>query len=165
MSKLPLVYYPSPTLEQPSQKMIDVTAAQRLVPDMIDTMIAEHGIGLAAPQIGTNIQLAIISKDADPSLKDHLAIINPKIYSASRDSVEDTEGCLSIPGVEGVVPRHKKIKVRFIGIDGLETKIKATGLFARVLQHEIDHLNGILFIERATKITQGENSLSESNTL
>ena len=107
-------------------------------------------------EIGKNIQIAIINKDADESLSEHLMIINPKIFSSSKDLEEDEEGCLSIPGIEGVVPRHKKIKVRYTDINGQEQKLKATGLFARVLQHEIDHINGILFIDRATEITKGE---------
>jgi len=161
--KQQLIYYPTPSLQQPSGRVEDISAAVSLAPDLIDTMIAERGIGIAAPQVGTNIQLAIINKDADPGLMDHLAIINPKIFSASRDVEIDTEGCLSIPGVEGDVPRHKKIKVRYTDAEGVEHKIKATGLFARVLQHEIDHLNGILFIERATRITKGGDLLAPTS--
>ncbi len=157
--KLPLVYYPDPRLNEPSIKIDDVFAVQQLCSDMADTMLAEKGIGLAAPQIGQNIRLAIINKDADPTLKEHLIIINPKIFSASTEMDEDSEGCLSIPGVEGTVPRHRKIKVRYTDVNGQEQKIKATGLFSRVLQHEIDHLDGILFIKRAIKITRGHKKL------
>lgn len=116
---------------------------------MIETMLAEGGIGLAAPQIGQNIRLAVINKEADKSLSDHLVIINPKIFSASREMEESKEGCLSIPGVEVKVLRHKKIKVRFLDKSGQEQKLKATGLLSQVFQHEIDHLDGILIIDRA----------------
>ncbi len=157
--KLPLTYYPTPTLQEPSTVVTDFDNAQDLIPHMIDTMIAEHGIGIAAPQVGDNIRVAIIHQDADPSLSEHLAIINPKIFSVSKEIDEDTEGCLSIPKVEGMVPRHRKIKVRYTDVNGQEHKIKATGLFARVLQHEIDHLDGVLFIDRATNITKGKDLL------
>ncbi|MEK7189243.1 MAG: peptide deformylase [Patescibacteria group bacterium] len=156
---LPLVYYPDPRLNEPSAKVGDVGAVQKLCSDLIDTMQAEKGIGISAVQVGTSVRAAIIHKDADKELEDHLVIINPKIFSASREMEEGEEGCLSIPGVFGQVLRHKKIKVRFTGLSGTEQKIKATGLFARVLQHEIDHMRGILFIERASKITKGEKSL------
>lgn len=146
--KLPLVLYPSPSLQQPSKRVVDFEAAKKLVPDMIETMLAESGIGLAAPQIGQNIRLAIINKDADRTLKDHLVIINPRIFSVSKTMTEEEEGCLSIPGVRAVVSRHKKIKVRYMGVDGLENKMKAAGLISRVLQHEIDHLDGILITDR-----------------
>jgi peptide deformylase len=154
--KLPLIFYPTKSLEEPSKKVEDFDAALKLIPDMAETMEAEKGIGIAAPQIGKNIRVAIINKDADKELEDHLVIINPKIFSASRDMDEKEEGCLSIPGVEGMVERHRKIKVRYIDINGQEQKLKATGLFSRVLQHEVDHLDGILFIDKATKITKGK---------
>lgn len=154
MSKLKLVLYPASSLQQPSQKVDDLELAKKLVPDMIDTMLAEKGIGLAAPQIGQNIRLAIINKDADKSLADHLVIINPKIFSASEEMNEDEEGCLSIPDFRAIVPRHKKIKVRFLDGNGLENKLKATGLLSRVLQHEIDHLDGVLITDRAVKTTK-----------
>lgn len=146
--KLPLVFYPSRSLQTPSTKIDDIKIAQKLIPDMIETMLAERGIGLAAPQIGQNIRLAIINKEADPSLTDHLAIINPKIFSASRETEKSREGCLSIPGREVTIMRHKKIKVRFLDKFGKEQKLKASGLLAQVFQHEIDHLDGILILER-----------------
>jgi len=152
MSKLPLVLFPAPSLQKPSDKVVDFEAAKKLVPDMIDTMIAAKGIGLAAVQVGHSIRLAIINKEADKSLKEHLAIINPKIFSASDEMDPEDEGCLSVPGKTCVVPRHRKIKVRYTDVFGQEQKLKATGLFARVIQHEIDHLDGILIISKDAKI-------------
>lgn len=148
MSKLSLVKYPDPSLQKPSAKVVDFNAVKKLAADMIETMIKEKGIGLAAVQVGQSVQLAIINKDADKSLKDHLVIINPKIFSASKEFDIDEEGCLSVSGKTCLVPRHHKIKVRYTNLDGREEKIKAVGLFARVLQHEIDHLNGILIIDK-----------------
>ena len=155
MSKLQLVLYPAPSLQKPSAKVVNFDVAKKLVPDIVDTMLAARGIGLAAPQIGQNIRFAIIHKDADPSLKDHLVIINPKIFSAGTEMDTEEEGCLSIPNALGLVPRHRKIKVRYTDVSGQEQKLKAVGLFARVLQHEVDHLDGVLFIERATKMIKG----------
>jgi peptide deformylase len=154
--KLPLVFYPTPSLQEPSKKFDDFDGVQDLCSDMIETMEAEKGIGLAAPQVGKNVRLSVIHKDADEFLDEHLVIINPKIFSASKEMVEEEEGCLSIPKVFGKVERHKKVKVRYTDLEGNEQKIKATNLFARVLQHEIDHLNGILFIDRTSEITKGE---------
>lgn len=154
-----LVYYPDPLLNKLSVKAGHVKAVQQLCSDLIDTMEAEKGIGISAVQIGELIRVGVIHKDADKSLEDHLVIINPKIFSASDDAEEGEEGCLSIPGVFGQVLRHKKIKVRFTDLQGQEQKIKATKLFGRVLQHEIDHMDGVLFIDRATKITKGKKDL------
>ncbi|MBI2050655.1 MAG: peptide deformylase [Parcubacteria group bacterium] len=162
--KLPLVYYPDPRLNEPSKKVREFSGVQKLCSDLIDTMEASKGIGISAVQIGELLRVAIIHKDADKELNEHLVIINPKIFSASPDMEEGEEGCLSIPGVFGQVPRHKKIKVRFADVQGTEQKIKATGLFSRVLQHEIDHMDGILFIERASKITKGEDVILEPRT-
>ena len=123
---------------------------------MIDTMNSAKGIGLAAVQIGQSIRLAIVNKDADESLKEHLVIINPKIFSASSEIDTEEEGCLSIPGKTCLVPRHRKIKIRYTDVSGQEQKLKATGLFARVIQHEIDHLDGVLIIERTMKMIKGQ---------
>jgi len=147
--KLPLVYYPTYSLQEPSTAVRDFDTAQKIIPDMIDTMISEKGIGLAAPQIDKNIRLAVIHKDADPELNDHLVIINPKIFSASKEMDDALEGCLSIRDQEVVVSRHRKIKIRYTDLEQNEQKLKATGFFARVLQHEIDHLDGILILDRA----------------
>lgn len=159
--KLPLVFYPNPNLNKASIKVDDISGVQKLCTDMIDTMEAEKGIGISAVQVGKNVRVAIISKDADESLDEHLVIINPKIFSASKEMVEKEEGCLSIPDVFGMVERHRKIKLKFKDAQGNEQKIKATKMFARVIQHEIDHLDGILIIDRATEITKGEKELEK----
>lgn len=147
-----IVLYPAPSLQLPSEIVRNFSELKTLVPDMIDAMIAAKGIGIAAPQIGKNIRCAIIHKDADKSLAEHLVIVNPKIFSASRETEIKNEGCLSIPGVDVPIARHKKIKVRFTDIYGNEHKVKAVNFFARVLQHEIDHLDGILITDRTKEI-------------
>lgn len=163
--KIPLVLYPNPLLLEASKKVDDVKGAAQLCENLIDTMEAAKGIGISAVQIGEPVRAGIIHKDADASLDEHLVIINPKIFSASKDMEDGEEGCLSIPRVFGQVLRHKKIKVRYTDLEGVEHKIKATGLFARVLQHEIDHMDGILFLDRATKITKGEKELAKNAVL
>jgi peptide deformylase len=159
-NKLPLTYYPSPNLQQPSKPLpvnnISSTEIQALIADMGLTMHEEKGIGLAAPQIGRNIRLTVIrTQDGD------LALINPKIIRRSFKKIDDSEGCLSIPGVYGQVKRAAKISVTATGADGQPLKFQAEGLFARVIQHEVDHLDGVLFIQRTKLITEGQELLDE----
>ncbi|MBU0670551.1 peptide deformylase, partial [Patescibacteria group bacterium] len=114
---------------------------------MIAKMYEDDGIGLAAPQIGQSIQLCVIGKSAVPNGKD-LILINPKITYYSKKTTLAEEGCLSLPGVEADVERPAKIRLKGVDKNGEKITLKAKGLFARVLQHEIDHLEGILFIDR-----------------
>lgn len=114
---------------------------------MIETMYAADGAGLAAPQIGQNIRLAIIGKDAAPDQKDWV-IINPKIIKHSWKRTRDEEGCLSIPGVKKEVARFAKITVKTLDAKGRPLNFQAENLFARVIQHEIDHLDGILIVDK-----------------
>lgn len=114
---------------------------------MTKTMLKTDGVGLAAPQIGKNIRLAVInSKDGV------FCLINPKLTKKSWAHELAQEGCLSIPGVFGQVKRHKKISLIYYDGDGKKIKLTATGLMARVIQHEIDHLDGVLFIDKAERI-------------
>lgn len=148
MSKLKIITYPAESLKEKSAKVDNISAVQKLCSDMIDTMVQEKGIGLSAPQAGKNVRVIAIHKDADKSLEDHVIMINPKIFSESKEKEEAEEGCLSFPGVFLSVERSKKIKVRYTDVAGQEQKLKATSLFARVIQHEVDHLDGILFIDK-----------------
>ena len=114
---------------------------------MAKIMAKTDGVGLAAPQIGKNIRLAVInSKDGA------FCIINPRITKKSFARELGQEGCLSIPGVFGKVKRHKKIVVTYFDQTGKKIRLAAQGMMARVLQHEIDHLDGILFIDKAVDI-------------
>lgn len=123
---------------------------QRLIADMVETMRAANGIGLAAPQIGKPIQLAVIA------FKDHaLTIANPAIRQRSFRKQTEEEGCLSIPGVFGKVKRHQQVTLAFTDEHGEQQTVRADGLFARVIQHEVDHLDGTLYIDRTTQFTQG----------
>jgi peptide deformylase len=125
-----------------------------LIAEMIETCRKANGIGLAAPQIGKSIRLCIINLE-------HVglppfALVNPKIVGKSFKKIEMEEGCLSIPGIFGIVKRPAKITVKASNLDGKENKFKADGLLARVIQHEIDHLDGILFTTKMIRQTTGK---------
>ena len=119
---------------------------KKLIVDMAQTMAKEQGIGLAAPQVGVLKRVIVIQGDFKG--RGILALVNPKITKMSREKEKDIEGCLSFPGIILDIKRAKEIKVKGLDINGKRINIKAAGLLARVLQHEIDHLNGILFYNR-----------------
>jgi peptide deformylase len=131
-------------------------SVQQLIDDMLDTMDEYHGVGLAAPQVheGVRIFVAMLDAGDDDKAKDEvpkdepIAIINPEITVVGPDIVEDWEGCLSIPDVRGRVLRAKAIKVRAFDRDGERIELSAHGFPARVIQHETDHLDGVLFFDR-----------------
>ncbi|NPA91037.1 MAG: peptide deformylase [Chloroflexi bacterium] len=122
-----------------------------LADDMVETMRAANGVGLAAPQIGLPIRMFVAEipkDDEDPQSGKVFVMVNPKIIKASRQEVKGEEGCLSIPGIYGEVWRAEEVVVRAQDPYGKEIRIRAKGYLARVFQHEIDHLEGILFIDR-----------------
>jgi len=118
----------------------------KLLDNMSDTMYSNKGVGLAAPQIGVSKRVIVV--DAGEGL---VELINPEVREASGKEI-DVEGCLSVPGLMGEVKRAARVVVRGLNREGREVKIEASGFFARILQHEIDHLDGILFIDKAVKI-------------
>ena len=123
---------------------------QRLIDDMIDTMSEYHGVGLAAPQVHEGVRLFVASLDAgeDDEQSDPIAVINPEITFVGTDVVEDWEGCLSIPDIRGRVPRAREIIVRAFDRTGSRIELNAHDFPARVIQHEADHLDGVLFFDR-----------------
>ena len=124
---------------------------QKLIDDMIETMVEYHGIGLAAPQVHEGLRLFVASLDHDDageSPSEPIAIINPEITPVGSQVEEDWEGCLSIPDVRGRVPRAAEIKVRAWDREGERIELQARLYPARVIQHETDHLDGILFFDR-----------------
>lgn len=126
---------------------------QQLIDDMIDTMIEYHGVGLAAPQVHEGLRLfvaAIGPGDGDEPGGEPIVIVNPEITPVGSDVVEDWEGCLSIPDIRGRVPRPREIKVKAFGRDGERIELRAHDFPARVIQHETDHLDGVLFFDRMT---------------
>lgn len=150
---LSVIKYPNKILETPANKVVDFNDELRqLADDMVETMHANKGIGLAAPQIGKGLRVAVIEypkqKDDDFEIP-LMVLINPKIISKSTEEQADTEGCLSIPGIEVSVPRAKRVKVKAQDLEGNKIRFTASGLFARIIQHELDHLDGKLIIDYA----------------
>jgi len=148
-----ILIHPNKLLHQISEPVktssISSKKFQKLIVDMAETMIKKDGVGLAAPQIGENIRVIVVNtKDGV------LALINPEIKKKSWRQETDEEGCLSVPGVYGYVKRPYQIEVSGYTKTGEKIDLKAKGLLARVCQHEIDHLDGILFIDKAKRIKQ-----------
>ena len=126
-------------------------ATQRLIDDMIDTMVEYHGVGLAGPQVHESVRLFVANLDSaedGETASEPLAIINPEITIVGSETVEDWEGCLSIPDIRGRVPRAQEIKVRAYDRHGDPIELHAHDFPARVILHETDHLDGILFFDR-----------------
>jgi peptide deformylase len=119
---------------------------QSLISSMLETMRVENGVGLAAPQIGKNLRLCVIEEGGVTYV-----LINPKVTASSKKKVFMEEGCLSFPGEFFDISRPEEVKVRYIDEAGANKKVKANGLLGRALQHEIDHLDGILVIDRLKK--------------
>jgi len=153
MAIRPIVRLGHPTLRQTAQEVDPALLAgselQTLIDDMIETMHAADGVGLAAPQVGIDLQLFVYlsfpDEDGDPV---EGVLVNPDLVPEHGDLVEDWEGCLSIPDLRGLVPRHPALRVRGLDRHGNKVDHRAEGLDARILQHEFDHLNGIVFLDR-----------------
>jgi peptide deformylase len=127
---------------------------QALVQDMVETMHASKGVGLAAPQVGLSQRVIVVQtpeEEDEPGSGKLYAVVNPEIVRASKDQVDGIEGCLSIPGYVGEVNRPEAVVVKGRDARGRKIRIKAQGFLARVFQHEIDHLEGVLFIDLLTE--------------
>jgi peptide deformylase len=154
MSILKVARMGNPVLRAKTREMerstIKSATVQKLIDDMLDTMAEYRGVGLAAPQVHEGLRLFVAALDAeDDSERDEpYVIINPEISVVGSDIVEDWEGCLSIPDVRGRVPRAREIKVRALDRHGERMQLSAHDFAARVIQHEADHLDGILFFDR-----------------
>lgn len=160
-----IIGVPTPSLRLRSQNVSKEELAdaqlQSFMDQLIPTMYGDEGIGIAAPQVARNLQICVIGKEAIP--KDHelagddLILINPTFTKTSKRLVRIAEGCLSVPGAFGPVKRHKDILVTAMLRTGEEISFEAHNFFARVIQHEIDHLNGILFIDRAEELEETDH--------
>ena len=150
---LPILIAPDPRLKVKARR---VTAADHdlvagLVPRLLNTMYQAPGIGLAAPQIGVPLRLAVVDLAPDDH-QEALTLINPEIVSASENRVVREEGCLSIPGIYADVARPARVSVRYQDLDGADHTLEADGLLAACLQHEIDHLDGTLFVDHLSPL-------------
>lgn len=123
-----------------------------LVRDMSETMYHAEGIGLAAPQIGVSQRVIVVDLRDEEDPHARLALVNPRITGHSKETEKTSEGCLSIPGLEEIVERSFEVRVEGLDPDGNEAHIEADELLARALQHEIDHLDGILFLDRVSAL-------------
>jgi len=142
--------YGDPVLRQVATPVREITAEiKRIIADMTETMWHQVGIGLAAPQVGLSYRILVM----DDGKGGAQTLINPEIESRS-GTIREEEGCLSVPGVFGVVERSKTITVRAMDADGKPVSMEATGLKARIVQHELDHLDGVLFIDRLPPVTR-----------
>ena len=125
---------------------------QKLIDDMIETMAEYHGVGLAAPQVHEDARLFVAAlsqgSDDEDTPSEPIVLVNPEITRIGGDIIEDWEGCLSIPDIRGRVPRAREIKVRALDRKGAKVELRAQNFGARVIQHEADHLDGILFFDR-----------------
>ena len=136
---------------------------QTVIDDMIETMREAPGVGLAAPQIGLSERIIVVEyyereedEEKENAPKKVWALLNPEIVKSSEETLMGVEGCLSIPTLVGEVERHAAIQVKGLNRHGKPMKIKAEGWLARIFQHEIDHLNGVLFPDRATRVWKPE---------
>ncbi|MBO9369610.1 MAG: peptide deformylase [Chloroflexi bacterium] len=165
MAQRTILFADNPILREKSRRVPRPTAEiQALIQDMWETMRAARGVGLAAVQIGVPLRVIVaeIPEDMDdPDAGTSLALINPELVKVSREVEDGVEGCLSVPGWAGTVPRHVEVVVKGMDPKGKPVRRKARGYLARVLQHEIDHTEGVLFIDRATEVWSVEEGEEE----
>ena len=152
MALRPIIHVPQDVLRQTAQPVTEVTAQTRqLLDDMAETMYDAPGIGLAANQIGSLERLIVMDCGSDEA-PELWQMINPEIIWQSDETSKLEEGCLSIPGHNAEVIRPAMVKARYLDIDGKEQEMEADGLLAACIQHEIDHLNGVLFIDHLSRL-------------
>lgn len=155
---LPVVMLPAASLRERSKevdpKNIGTNEFQAFLDTLIETMIESDGVGIAAPQVGRNDRVIIVSEKKGPK-----AYINPELTKISDELQESEEGCLSVPGVWGIVDRAKKITFTALDRHARRVEFTAKGFYATVYQHEVDHLDGVLFIDKAKKIIQGSEKI------
>ncbi len=148
MAKLPILLYPSPIIRKRSLPVASIHGElQRFIDDMVETMYAAPGVGLAAPQVGALKRVIVLDPHEDRKPSRLLTLINPEIVAADGKIVEE-EGCLCLPDLKEGVARFNRVVVKAYDRNEKEIVLEGSGLLARILQHEIDHLNGVLFIDR-----------------
>jgi peptide deformylase len=161
MTRLDIIRPDNPILRKKAKRVTSFDKKfQTLIDNMVETMIEAPGVGLAAPQVAISQRLAVIRLQDDEKSKEEFGdlagklyvIVNPEIVKASKETVEGVEGCLSIPGYLGTVDRFEKITIDSLDRNGKPQRIKAEGWLARVFQHEIDHLDGKLYIDIAKDV-------------
>jgi len=147
------------------EKSVSVTkidsSIKKLIKEMVKSMGSENGVGLAAPQVGSNIRVIIARLNPGEGNEIIVAMVNPEIASCSEEKEAGEEGCLSLPGMWGQVVRSREIIVRFTSQKGQDQTLKMEALNARIVQHEIDHLDGVLFVDKATGIHEKKMEIDD----
>jgi peptide deformylase len=145
----------NPALRERASEVEDIhdPGVQSFIDDLIVTGLNANGVGIAAPQVSVPKRIFIVSsrpniRYPNAPVMEPTAIINPEIVSYSEETVKDWEGCLSIPGIRGLVPRHRSVRVKYLLRDGTREEREFSDFIARIFQHEYDHLNGVLFLDR-----------------
>ena len=153
LTRLPILIAPNPVLKTKARRVIDSDAdvVRAIVPRMLAAMYDAPGIGLAAPQIGLSLRLAVIDIPRDGA-RQPMVLVNPEIIAASKEMAPREEGCLSLPGQYAEVTRPVQVKVRYLDAQAIRQEIEADGLLATCLQHEIDHLDGVLFVDHLSAL-------------
>ena len=158
-----IVFDPNPILHKRSADVdpgkITTPEMQKFIKDMVETMYVKDGVGLAAVQVGVSKQLCVIAKNFTPDQKKDLCLINPTWVKLNNKQEWDEEGCLSVPEMYGQVKRYVDIKVKALDSKGNPIEFEAHDFFARIVQHECDHLNGTLFIEKAKDLRRVKKGL------
>ena len=153
MALLPILTAPDPRLKKKSKPVETVDDdVRRLMDDMLETMYAAPGIGLAAPQVGVLKRVIVLEIDREETKVGPLFMANPEIIDASEDDAVYNEGCLSVPEHYADVTRPAEVTVRYLDRDGRKQELKCDGLLSTCVQHEIDHLDGILFIDKISSL-------------
>ncbi|MDX9714788.1 MAG: peptide deformylase [Dissulfurispiraceae bacterium] len=152
MAILEIKKYPADVLKQKSLPVEKVDSnIQKLIDDMIETMYAAPGIGLAAPQVGVSKRIIVVDINSLEEESEPVVLVNPEITDTD-GLIESEEGCLSVPECLATIKRAETVVIKGLDRDGKEVSIKADGLFARALQHEIDHLNGVIILDRLSQL-------------
>lgn len=153
MSSLPIITAPDRRLKVKCTAVDNVTSEHvKLMDDMLDTMYAAPGIGLAAPQVGVTKRIIVADVCKEENKREPWRLINPEVIWASEEMFTYEEGCLSLPEQYSDVVRPKEVRIRYLDKEGMDREIEAEGLLAVCLQHEIDHLDGILFVDHISSL-------------
>jgi peptide deformylase len=156
----PILFLPEPILRRKAHKVEKIDSdLKTLIADLIETMRAAPGVGLAAPQVGVSSRVIVVEfgdENDEEAPKKLYTLINPEITFPSEEKLSGIEGCLSVPGLLGEVDRYTKVIIRGMNRAGKPVKIFAEGWLARVFQHELDHLDGVLYPYRATRVWKPE---------
>ncbi len=153
MAKLKLFEYPHPILKKKAEKVQKVDdELRKLLDDMLETMYASNGCGLAAPQIGVSKRIVVIDIAHEDEEPKPLYMVNPEIVWQSEEKEISEEGCLSVPGQRAEVERPAAVRIKYLDYDGKEQELEANDFLAVAAQHEIDHLDGVLYIDKLSRL-------------